>query len=354
MDTRLSVVLRATAVVAVALMLAGCGSRGGTRGPDAEPAAAVDCAQVDADAPAAGRVPSDFEPVAVYRCDQFGTVEDAEGRWSAITAERLEGDLGPLLAALDEPDDANWPGPCAAIMMIAPELWLVDLDGVAIRVAFPSDGCGQPKVAPVDAALAALTVVERSSHPLQLVETWAALEAGCPTRYTPLSLAPVTGFDDGSLIREEDLADQRFGSVTSVPSGEPGAPGAEVLTVPMPPFSLPDEVDGMLLCRYAAEDLLPKPDVAGTFVYLEGSGIFVDSRTLTREDALTVLAAADFEAMPAAPCNQEATEFVTLFPLADSGINGSSINVEIDGCQRLSWFGPGFAPASAEVLAIVS
>jgi hypothetical protein len=352
MDTRLSVVLRTTAVVAFALLLAGCGSRG----PDAEPAAAMDCAQDGGDAPAAGRVPEDFEPVAVYRCDPFASIEDAEGRWSAVSAERLEGDLAPLLAALDAPDDPPWPGPCAAVMVIAPQLWLVDLDGVAIRVALPSDGCGQPKVDPVNAALAALTVVERSSQPLELIETWAALEAGCPTRWTPLQFASVDGLDPVPLLREGDVVPEDRDSRRSMPSGAPGAPGVHVPSVPMPVLVEPDEVDGMLLCRYASENVFPEPDAAATsdHVGLPGSGVFVDSRTLSLQDALTVLAAADFDVMPPIACTREATQFVVLFPLADSAINGSPVTVEVDGCQRLTVVGPGFTLASAEVLSIVS
>jgi hypothetical protein len=180
-----------------------------------------------------------------------------------------------------------------------------------------------------------------------------ALEAGCPTRYTAVLPALGTGFDEGALLREENLADHGFGSPTPAPSGEPSAPGIEVRSVPIPPFATPDEVEGMLLCRYVPEHLLPTPEVAGTFAYLEGSGLFVDSRTLGREDALTVLAAADFAAAPAVPCTQEATEFVALFPLPDSGINGPPITVEVDGCQRISGFGSGFTPASAELLALV-
>ncbi|WP_167137140.1 hypothetical protein [Diaminobutyricimonas sp. TR449] len=356
MHTRLSVALRATAVVAVALLLAGCGSPG-SRGPDAEPAAAVDCAQTAADAPAAGRVPSDFEPVAVYRCDQFGTMEDAEGRWSAITAERLEGDLEPLLAALDEPDDARWLGPCAVIMVLAPELWLVDLDGVAIRVALPSDGCGQPKVDPVNIALGALTVVERSSHPLELIDTRAAIEAGCPTRWAPLRIAAVDDLDGESLVREDDLVERGLSEPKPVPSGEPGHSGVEVRDVPMPLLVSPDHIDGMLLCRYASEHLFPTPEAAGTSVHIGGpeSGRFVDGRTLSLEDALTVLAAAaNIDVMPPIDCTLQATEVVTLFPLLNSAITGSPITVEVDGCQRLTVFGPGAMPVPAEVLAIVS
>lgn len=358
MDIRPSVAFLATAAVAMALVLAGCGSRGQiAEPPDAELADAVDCSLKVEDAPAAGRVPSDFDPVAVYRCDPFASIEDTDGQWSAVITERLEGDLGPLLAALDEPDDPRWEGACAAVMVIAPELWLVDADSVAIRAALPVDGCSQPKVDPVNAALAALTVTERSRQPLELIETRAALEAGCPTRWTPVQFATVDELEGVPLLRDEEVADQRLGPTPSRPSGEPGAPGAEVPSTPIPLQEHdPDKVDGMLLCRYASENLLPEPGraAASDQLGLPGSGSFVDSRTLDLEDALTVLAAADFDVLPPIACTKEATEFVTLFPLADSAINGSPITVEVDGCQRVTVFGPGFTLASSEVLAIVS
>lgn len=138
------------------LLLVVLGACGGAPEPvaDAVPAPWTGC---DA-AVVAGRVPDDFEPVAVYRCDPFVTVEGADATGAPAPAERFDGDLGPLLKALDVPDDRRSSGPCTLELVVGPSLWLVDADGDAIRAVYPVDGCGKPKADAVVDALAALTV----------------------------------------------------------------------------------------------------------------------------------------------------------------------------------------------------
>jgi hypothetical protein len=109
------------------------------------------------DAPEAGRVPDGFTPARAVRCDQSDSIDDAEGRWSGVTAVTLTGDLTALLAALAEPDDAAGGGPCTADMEIVSPLWLVDGSGQAILAHYPRDKCAKTKPAVHD-ALARLSV----------------------------------------------------------------------------------------------------------------------------------------------------------------------------------------------------
>ena len=57
----------------------------------------------------------------------------AAGLYLVATPIGNLGDLAPLLAAFAVPNDPKWPGPCAAIGVIVPDVWLIDADGRAIR-----------------------------------------------------------------------------------------------------------------------------------------------------------------------------------------------------------------------------
>jgi len=146
--------------------------------PVAEPSAAIDCRTEgtwmlpDASPtpgpaiPVPGRVPDGFQAEAALRCDVTGPIGSAEAEVVA-RVERLEGDLAPLLAALDEPDD---PVPsdvvCTADLELVPPLWLEGADGVLIPVHYPRDACGKTKPA-VHEALAGLDVVSVTEVPVQ-------------------------------------------------------------------------------------------------------------------------------------------------------------------------------------------
>jgi hypothetical protein len=196
----------AGAVLAIALpaVLAGGGCGPATAAhPDAEVAAAPDCTAADVlwglglvppegevrPAPAAGAVPAGFEPVAAVHCrgpldgpatlveppvvqetigppppaasavprpDSAGEVDltdlqpEAEtghdapaARPVTVTEAWLEGDLRPLLAALDRPSEVPRPDQaCPAVWQSQPQVYLVDEDGRAVRVRWPSDVCG--------------------------------------------------------------------------------------------------------------------------------------------------------------------------------------------------------------------
>lgn len=108
-----------------------------------------------------GSVPEGFVPVRVVRCQQ-DFLEQAGVHSRVVRQEQLEGDYSALLAALAQPSDrANGNMACTADAEILPALWLVNADGQAIHVVWPSDACGKARGKPDTAkALAALTVGE--------------------------------------------------------------------------------------------------------------------------------------------------------------------------------------------------
>lgn len=310
-------------VVATALLLTGCA---GVRGelPFAEPLPEVDCSSEAA----WGRVPPGFDPVAAYRCEVGAGYENEQGRWSATAVERLEGELGPLLAAFAEGDEPRWPGPCAAYQKIVPAIWLVDAGGAAIRPAYPVDGCGQPKDDRIRTALEGLTAVDGAYVDAELLEPRAAMETGCPARALILRLAAL--------------------DEVGIPRGESAAPhqGQEIAVSPLP---APEQVHGMRLCDYRADPV----DVGAGSAALPTGGTFLDGRDLGRAQALVVLTAASDDATPATACRRAATRFVQLIPLdATARPFGMPITVENDGCQRLTVL-DGVILASDRVLDVI-
>jgi hypothetical protein len=163
---------RATAVVIGLLLVSavsGCAQHRAP-GPDAEPLAEIDCRSEpssvawigspspDPSIPVPGRVPDGFEASAALRCTIIH-VDGVDGLSEMVAeVERFEGDLGRLLDALAEPDDATPPNlACTADMEIVPALWLEGTDGLVIPVHYPRDACGKTKAGTHD-ALASLRV----------------------------------------------------------------------------------------------------------------------------------------------------------------------------------------------------
>lgn len=123
------------------------------------------------DVPEAGPVPGGFTAVSAVLCTTGETLTDAAGRWAAVTATRLEGDVRPLVTALTAsstvPAAGSTPAPCGADARRA-DLWLVDALGAAVRVSLPSGGCGTLPVA-VSEGLDALDAVDVEHYPVELV-----------------------------------------------------------------------------------------------------------------------------------------------------------------------------------------
>jgi len=314
------------ALIAAPLALAGCASDPGLA-PRAEIVAEISCAGLDplggSGSDGAGLVPDGFEAVAAVRCVPFQTVEDEEGVWSVVVRERLEGDLTALLEAQAAPDDPGWPGPCAAIMTIAPQIWLTDAAGRGIRVRHPADGCGQPKVDLVADAVAKLDVVRTDEEERTLTEPRAALDAGCAPTWSarPLQLAPVDG----------------LGDVEPAPDPAPTQDGVQTIPWAPPRTPAPGEVTALRLCTYSTEQAVapmptPAPGATGwATIHTDGTAWFTGGRELDADRTRAVLeAVASAQPMPG-PCDEAPGSLVVL----SAGEGTAPITVELDGCRRL-------------------
>lgn len=322
-------------MLAAALLLAGCAGVRGTV-PEAAIVSQADCDETGS----ARRIPSDFVPVSVTLCDEVGTVADEDGVWSGPAIRHLEGDLAPLVDALNQADDPRWPGPCTAHMVIVPQLWLVDAAGRAVHVTYPVDGCGLPKTEAVGNALALLSVTASSVDRQELTESKAAIEAGCSTRWTPLQ---IMGPDELQEIPGLDIRDSR----------PPAGPGEDP-AIPVSPLGLPsaEQLDGMRLCHYVADAAPDTSPESGDLAGLPLLGTFTSGSALSAEDGRTILAAANYQVMPLIACIRPATAFVVAQPLVGGQDAGSPITIELDGCQRL--FGTtGFTLVSSDILALI-
>lgn len=293
------------------------------------------------DAPAAGRVPEGFSPTTAVRCDLMAGIDDAEGRWSAVTAVTLAGDLTALLTALAVPDDGPWLGPCTADMELVPPLWLVDASGRAINAHYPSDGCGKTKPGVRD-ALAALTVHETTTLKQTLLETRAALDSGCAMGWT----APLDGV-----------------ALLTLPTGSfPDADGMS--SIPSTPLTItvPTEFDGMRWCRYmvepdpasAPESNTPEsstPTIPGALTLRTGR--FVAGGTLDPASAQLVADLAASEPVPRS-CDASASTFLSLWPTQGGYDLGMAFTAELDGCELLYREGAGTRPLPADLHELLS
>ncbi|TFD66403.1 hypothetical protein [Cryobacterium ruanii] len=360
--------------IAVIVLLSGCAGLPGypaaTDTPVAQLAAGVDCqapnlnnnwivvpegvpAQTDLtatrpDAPTPGMVPAGFEPVAASLCTFFGSIDTAEGRWSAVTVETRTGDFDALLAALDEPNDqAGLNQACTADMELVPELWLENVDGEAVRAAWPRTSCGKTKPA-TSQALDKLELTDTVKLPLVLQITRPALDAGC---------AMSTSAPEQSLL---------FGvtSLQTLPGANDIGHETELSTIPASPPQPPSYagVDAASVCVYTV-DSKSEPELESV-EGLDGEalnggmmslqfGTFSSATTLAADAAALLPAAAS--ALQAPECNANFTRFAVVWPERAGTRLDSPIQVELDGCQRL--FVPGsqaLMPAPALLAALTA
>ncbi len=344
-------------VVAVSMLLSGCARvpTDGARTPEAVVVDHYDCLAPNLggwdpppdpagspeaqrpDAPTPGRVPAGFSPIAAVRCDRTATIEDAEGQWSGVTAVTLTGDLTPLLEALAEPDDGVAPGPCTADMEVIPPLWLVDATGRAILVHYPRNECAKTKPVVHD-ALAGLAVHGTRTSKRALEVPRGALHSGCAAT----GMSPII-----------DGAPQ--------PAPSPEAPAGVVGARPVAPGPIADsvlvEADGMRWCRYAVEPATAAAESA--------AGLAVPATVPFRSvrfmaggmlDAATIRAVVDaaITAPVSRSCGDQATTFLVLRPSRGGHELGSTITVELDGCELLQRDGSGARALPPDVLAMLT
>lgn len=350
-----------TALLALGILTA-CGQLPAERSESprvsAELVDAVDCTATDAMAelgepsatppPAAGGVPDRFVPVDVIRCDasMLASLEDEEGLWSTMTEERLAGNIDALVDALAEPSDGPVPNQaCTADMELVPDLWLVDAQGRAMRAAWPTNSCGKTKPG-ARTMVAGMQVVESTQHKVRLIQPRAALDANCPAEWsikpaTGIALAPPMGELPGPDVAHDGEA-------------VPGFPGR---------LSSGNEADTLRMCRYRTEPAPNKEDGPsggseqnpqfGSIKVVAGKFSSGGSLGGSAKDA--ILQAVADKAVDAT-CDDEASDFVVLWPVADGLDVGAPVTAELDGCQRL--FGPDGAartlPQEARTAVVVA
>lgn len=354
-----SVRLAVGGVAALTLLLSGCAGLPGyppaTNTPLAQLVRGVDCqapnlnnsivapkggpprtdrTSAHPDAPEPGMVPTGFEPVAAYRCTFRGSVDNPEGRWSAVTVETLKGDFDPLLTALAASNDrASLNQACTADMEFVPELWLENANGDALRAAWPRTACMKTKPETGE-ALENLTVTDTTLLPLILQITPEALESGCSMS---------AGKPEQSLL---------FGTTALQTYLGPDEIRVDPQPIPVPLIAVAsyDGVDGATVCFYtvdpttnpeqsALSDIEGRPfdDQALSLMKSLQLGSFASAATLSADAAALLPAAASAEPAPA--CTAPLTRFAVLWPTRGGDPLDSSIQVEQDGCARV--FVPG-------------
>ncbi|MCC2335935.1 hypothetical protein [Cellulomonas wangsupingiae] len=108
-----------------------------------------------------GLPPEGFVAETALVCDRGETLRDSAGRWRAVTATLLEGDLDPLVDLV-----AGTTTVAACGTGVVAQVWLVDAMGAAVLL--PRDAaCAGDELA---VALADLGVVDRTEHPVALAQ----------------------------------------------------------------------------------------------------------------------------------------------------------------------------------------
>lgn len=88
-------------------------------------------------------LPASFVPVAVIRCVTDYQMIPGQGQWETATLERADQRLTTLVTALRRPNQTRPPGTfCSDLVVLPPQVVLVDKDGQAIWPALPVTGCG--------------------------------------------------------------------------------------------------------------------------------------------------------------------------------------------------------------------
>lgn len=106
-----------------------------------------------------GLPPEGFVADTALVCDRGETLRDSDGRWWAVTATRLEGDLEPLVGVVTRT-------PAACGVGVVAQVWLVDAMGAAVLLPREAACAGDD----VPAVLADLEVLDRTEHPVALAQ----------------------------------------------------------------------------------------------------------------------------------------------------------------------------------------
>ncbi|MFK4360853.1 hypothetical protein [Rhodococcus sp. 27YEA6] len=239
-----------------------------------------------------GYLPSDFDPVAVFRCE---VGEDASG---ALTVDmvRLEGDVAAVKDAY-RVDSKRFPdnvvASCVTSELVPVKLWMANSAGQVMFPAWPSSPCGF-QVGPLD-SLRSLHEVERVRTSLSLSPTMANCDRSSAVQF------------DRTDAREVDKAREQF------ERGEGYDPLDNELATPVA------DAAGLSVCRHESQT-------------------DVDVIRLSEAESRDVVAAIA-DAPIAQPCDQIATATASSTLLRVDGSGGTPVSVELDGCRRAALSG---------------
>jgi hypothetical protein len=233
----------------------------------------------------AGRVPAArlaaFRPVTVVTCGQDVRRYPGDGQWTVDVRRLATGHIAPLHAALQRPDARPTTGACAAMLVVAPTMILVDAAGRQLVPAPPLDECGQPQRA-VLSAFEAVSWREVSVRKVRQVVTPQAEASECP----------------------QDFKNMTYLEALMHAKSSPGGP----IFDPAP--------RSVRICLYQVDAAAPE------------SGSFDRSVTLSRSATVQLLAAMS------RPGHPGACPVVPAFAAVMSG--GDWATVELGGCWRVA------------------
>ena len=294
---RTRVMAWAVGVSAAALLLAGCGSRGGPEPSGAATVAAHTCPKAT-DAMPQGltsfgpeRLSDATRVTAVVECIVENRIVPGDGEWSYVVEKRASTDLDALATALRADDEpVPWSQGCSAVLVLLVWFAVETDDGTWLRPRIPETSCGEPQAA-VSAALDAMTWTTVSATKSQQVRSQKAVEtasragaAGCPD-----------AFKDMLVIEAADRTPR---------SG---------------PITLGSPTGAVSVCHYAAGK-----DSDGSPMLTFASGRRVSTATAA------ALAAAAGASRPVATCSRPHTRVTGV-----QAATGAWLLVEADGCHRV-------------------
>lgn len=311
------------AAVAIMTALTGCGLvSDGTesyRPPAGEIVAAADCGLPDIvhllqlgennsgdNTPNEGSLPSGFTPSGVVVCE-LAEGTDGSGTIDAVT---LGGDVADFAEAINrrsERPDKNTSYSCAYHIKAPAAIYLVSPAG-AVRMQWPTVICGL------------------SDDPLK------PLEALKETGRTPVQ-------NIGGL-RPLQCPPSPSGSFRRTAEPAPAPPAVERPTVRFPDR----DIMGLTACTYRVTRGLTGED----------ADTALTNRTRLSSSASTQLIRDVLAAPAARPCDFDATEIVSLDLYRPDGSGGSELQIETDGCRRLSINGIiDYREASGDITALL-
>lgn len=235
------------------------------------------------------KLAADFVPVSAVVC-QSGAAKRADGGTDEVLVESRATAIDALVAAYRLPDEpVTGGGQCVAMLVIPPDIALLDAAGHWVRPKAPANSCGNARSEVMHAARTLATTEVSRVVVRELISAGAA-KTGCDQAWADMIAA---------LIRSGETP----------PSGRGSVPIAPDTTVRLCVYTVPasEQSSGKPRGDYAAGSTLSPAQFAPLRSAIEATG-------------------------PAAPCSTAAGRFAVI-QAADN--NSSLVYLELDGCRRV-------------------